>query len=153
MTDWKLPWAAACMCGQVNMRISAPPLIAMACHCRGCQRLTSGPYSLSLMFPAAAFAVEGETVLGGLHRPESPHHFCPHCKNWLFTRISGGELVNMRPTMLEDASWVRPYIESYAPQKLPGVETGAKFSFDEFPPREKYPELMAGFAAERARPR
>lgn len=152
MTDWKLPWSAVCMCGQVKMRISAPPMIAMACHCRGCQKLTSGPSSLSLMFPAVAFTVEGETELGGLHRPVSPHHFCLRCKNWLFTRISGGELVNLGPAMLEDASWVRPYVESYVGEKRPGVETGATYAFDEFPPRERYPELLAGFAAEGAKP-
>jgi hypothetical protein len=136
------------------MRISAPPLAAAACHCKGCQRLTSGPYSLTLMIPPGGFEVtEGEPVLGALHRPESQHHYCPHCKSWLFTTaplLEGG--TNFRPTMLEDASWVVPYVESNVTQKLPGVVTGAKHSFDGFPPPERYEELMAGYAREGVRP-
>ncbi|MBL8543305.1 MAG: GFA family protein [Hyphomonadaceae bacterium] len=154
MSDWKLPWSASCLCGRVKMRVTAPPLVSMACHCRGCQKLTSGPYSLSLLLPAAAFEkLEGETELGGLHREASTHHFCAYCKNWLYTtNIGGGQFVNFRPAMLEDARWVVPYVESYVSEKLPQVVSGAKHSFAEFPPVEAYPELMAGFAREGCRP-
>lgn len=155
MTDWNLPWSAACMCGRVKMRITAPPLIAMACHCRGCQKLTSGPYSLTLMLPASGFDVlEGETELGGLHRAESAHHFCAYCKNWLYTDgFVGGQFVNFRPAMLEDASWVVPYVESWTSEKLPRVSSGAKVSFEGFPPMEQYQPLMEAYAREGSRPR
>lgn len=153
MSDWKLPWNAACLCGRVRMTITAPPIVSMACHCRGCQKLTSGAYSLSLMLPADALHVEGDTEIGGEHRPDQRHHFCPHCKNWLYTAgIAGGQFVNFRPTMLEDASWIVPYVDSYVSEKLPGVISGAKHAFEQFPPPEKYPELMAGYAREGARP-
>lgn len=82
MTEWKLPWSAACQCGGVHMRIAQPPMVAMACHCRSCQRLTSGAYSLTLMIPSQGFEVlDGALAIGGLHRLELAHHFCPHCKN------------------------------------------------------------------------
>ena len=135
------------------MTVSAAPAIAMACHCRGCQKLSGGPYSLTLMIPADGFAAEGETELGGLHRDESPHHHCAHCKNWLFTtNIGGGQFVNFRPTMLDDASWVRPLVESFVGDKLPGVESGARHSFEAFPPREAYGDLMQEFDSEAVRP-
>lgn len=153
MTDWKLPWSASCLCGRVKMRISAAPMVTMACHCRGCQKLTSGPYSLSLMVPAAGLEVEGETEIGGEHRESSVHHFCAYCKNWLYTsNIAGGQFVNFRPTMLDDASWIVPYIESYTSEKLPGVVSGAIHSFEKFPEPHHYPELMAGFAKDGAKP-
>jgi hypothetical protein len=152
MTDWKLPWSASCLCGRVRMRITAPPMIALACHCRGCQKLTGGAYSLSLMLPAAALELEGETEIGALHRPESPYHFCAYCKNWLYTEISNGQLVNVRPALLEDGSWVWPYVESYVGEKLPGVVTGAKHAYAEFPPPSDYPMLMQGFARDGAKP-
>lgn len=153
MNDWKLPWSAACMCGRVKMRITAPPMVSMACHCTGCQKLTSSAYSLSIMLPSAGFEVEGATKIGGLHRAESVHHFCAHCKNWLYTSgIAGGQFVNFRPTMLEDASWVTPLIESYVSEKLPGAQTGAKHSFERFPDPSQYPALMAEFAREGTRP-
>jgi hypothetical protein len=68
------------------MRISAPPVMSAACHCTGCQKLTSGAYSLSLMLPAQGFEVlEGATEIGALHKPDAQHHYCPHCKSWLYT--------------------------------------------------------------------
>jgi hypothetical protein len=153
MTDWNLPWSASCMCGRVRMRISEAPLISMACHCRGCQRLTSGPYSLTLMLPKSGFRVEGETEIGALHKPDMQHHFCAHCKNWVYSdgeRIPG--LVNFRSTMLDDASWVMPFVESNVAERLPGVVSGAKHSYAEFPPPEDYQKLMEGFAREGVRP-
>ncbi|WP_395646489.1 GFA family protein [Terricaulis sp.] len=153
MSDWKLPWDAACLCGQVKMRITAPPMVAMACHCRACQRHSSSAYSLTLMIPADSFeVVEGAPVIGGLHRDQLQHSFCPHCKNWLFTRPQGRPFVNFRPTMLEDASWVQPYVESCVEDRLPGAVTGAKHSFEGFPPADRYADLMEGYAREGAKP-
>lgn len=153
MTNWKLPWSASCLCGRVKMRVTVAPMVTMACHCRGCQKLTSGPYSLSLMLPAAGLDVDGATEIGGEHRESSVHHFCTYCKNWLYTSgIAGGQFVNFRPTMLDDASWIVPYIESYVSEKLPGVVSGAQHSFEKFPEPHQYPELMAGFAREGAKP-
>mgnify|MGYP001204038564 CR=1 FL=1 len=154
MSDWNLPWSAACLCGRVQMRITAPPMIAMACHCTGCQKLTSGPYSLSLMLPAQGFEVlEGATEIGGLHKPEARHHYCAHCKSWLFTTADMLEgMVNFRPTMLEDASWVAPYVEMMTAEKLPSVVTGAQRSYQGWPPPEDYAALMDAYAREGARP-
>ena len=124
MSGWKLPWSAACLCGQVKMRVTAAPVVSMACHCTGCQKLTSGAYSLTLMLPTAGLEVEGETQIGALHRDESKHHYCPRCLSWLYTTSPGLAamgFLNFRPTMLEDASWVVPFIESQTAEKLPGV--------------------------------
>ena len=106
-----------------------------------------------MLIPEEGFElVEGGPVIGGMHREELKHSFCPHCKNWLFTRPQGMPFVNFRPTMLEDASWVEPYAESCVEDRLSGAITGATHSFTGFPPPEKYPELIAGYAREGARP-
>lgn len=153
-TDWKLPWNAACMCGRVKMRVTTPPLVTLACHCTGCQKLTSGAYSLTMMLPASGFEVlEGETAIGGMHTHDLQHHFCTHCKNWLYTtgdRLPG--LVNFRPTMLEDYSWVVPFVDTSVAEKLPGTVSGAKVSFEGFPPADQYESLVEAFAREGARP-
>jgi len=154
MTDWKLPWSASCLCGQVKMRIAAPPIVALACHCTGCQKLTSGPYSLTLMIPEPGFEVtEGKTERGGLHRPEGQQHYCPRCMSWLYTTgpaLQG--LVNFRATMLDDARWVRPFVDTMAAEKLPGVVSGAVRSYAAWPPEADYAELMAAYAQEGTRP-
>ncbi|WP_312780841.1 GFA family protein [Brevundimonas sp.] len=153
MSDWKLPWTGACLCGQVKVRVTEAPVVAAACHCRACQKLTGGAYSLSLMLPASGLSVEGETEIGGLHNPVPEHHFCPSCKNWLFTRgIAGGAFVNVRPSLLDDGGWVVPYADTWTAQSLPGVQSGARVHYPEFPPVEDYAGLMEGYARDGVRP-
>ena len=67
MDEWKLPWEGGCRCGAVRIRVTKPPLLAMACHCTGCQRMSASAFSLTLTLPADGFAVtRGEPVIGGL---------------------------------------------------------------------------------------
>lgn len=152
--DWNLPWSAACLCGEVKMRVTAPPMMSMACHCQGCQKLTGGAYSLTLMIPPGGFEVTaGEPVIGALHRADSQHHYCPRCMSWIFTTapmLQG--ITNLRPTMLDDASWVTPFIDTCVAEGLPNVTSGAKHRFDAYPPPERQGELMAEYAREGARP-
>lgn len=130
------------------MRITKAPLITMACHCRGCQRLTSSAFSLSVGVPADGFEViKGEPVLGGLHGP-TRHFFCPHCMSWMFTRPEGADnFVNVRATLLDDPSWSTPFMETYTSTQLPWVKTPAVHSFPEFPAYEDFGRLIADYAA------
>lgn len=148
MSTLPLPAKGECRCGAVGFAISAPPLLTMACHCIGCQRMSSSAYSLSAAIPSDAFSISrGETVIGGLHGP-SQHHFCAHCMSWLFTRPEGmGWFVNIRPTMLNDTRWFSPFIETFTSEKLPWAETGAAHSYESFPPMEAYEGLVAEYAA------
>lgn len=154
MSGWGLPWTAACLCGGVTMRVTMPPVASAACHCRDCQRLTGGAYSLTLSLHEAGLeVVSGAPVIGGLHRPGLRHHFCPHCHNWLFTKASAMPgFVNLRPTLLEDASWVVPYIETKTAERLPGAMTGAVRSYEEWPPPEDFASIIEGHARDGARP-
>ncbi|MBI1360043.1 MAG: aldehyde-activating protein [Alphaproteobacteria bacterium] len=136
------------MCGEVRMRISAPPMITMACHCTGCQKLSASAFSLSVMVLGAAFEiVKGEPVVGALHG-KNPYMFCPRCKNWLFTRLASAGLVNVRPAMFDIPEWSTPFIESMVREKLPWATTPAKHSFETFPSPEQYGPLMAEYAAQ-----
>jgi len=154
MGDWKLPWTARCRCERVRMTISAPPLMTMACHCRGCQRMTASAYSLSVAVPVEGFAVtEGEPVLGGLQGADR-HHHCPFCKSWLFTRPEGLDfMVNVRASMLDDPSWFEPYVETSRAEGFVWAVTGAKHSFAGIPEAEAFEPLVAEYAQHGARPR
>jgi hypothetical protein len=138
------------MCGEIRMRISAPPMITMACHCKGCQKLSASAFSLTVMVPGAGFAViKGEPEIGALHG-KNPYIFCPRCKNWLFTRLAGADqFVNVRPTMFDVPEWSTPFIESNMAEKLPWAATSAKHGFDRFPSPDQYGPLMAEYAAAR----
>lgn len=143
----KLPLDGVCRCGRVKIRISAPPLITMACHCTGCQRMSGSAYSLSAAIPTEGFAViEGEPVVAGASA-EAGHHFCPHCMTWMFTRPQGLDFfVNVRPTMLEDTSWYSPFIETYTSEKLAWATTPAEHSYEKFPAMEDFEPLLSSYA-------
>jgi hypothetical protein len=154
MSDgWKLPWTGGCRCGRMRFEVTAAPLLASACHCTGCQRMTAGAFSLSLAVPTEGFTViEGEPVIGALHGP-SRHFYCSYCLSWMFTRPQGLDwLVNFRPTMLDDHAWFVPYAELFTDEGLPWARTTAKHSFPGMPPMEAFQQLMEGYAREGARP-
>lgn len=136
-----------CRCGEIQFEVTDAPLITMACHCTGCQRMTASAYSLSELHPSAAFRVTaGEPVLGGL-RADTKHYFCPDCKSWLFSRPDGvGDFVNVRATMMEDVRSFSPFIEFYTDEMLPWATTGAIHSFENFPAADEFPRLLAAYA-------
>jgi hypothetical protein len=149
MAELKLPMSGGCRCGRVRIEITAPPLITMACHCTGCQRMSASAFSLSAAIPTEGFRItKGETAIGGL-RGAGGHHFCPHCMTWMFTRPEGLDFfVNLRPTMLDDASWYVPFVETYTSEKLPWASVPARHSYPRFPPVEDFEGLMQAFAAD-----
>lgn len=153
MTGWNLPWTAACRCERIRMRITGAPIITLACHCHGCQRMTASAFSLSVLVPASGFIVDlGEPVLGGLHGA-ARHFHCGYCKSWLFTRPDGmDDFVNVRATMLDDHRWYAPFVETSTAEALPWAKTGAVHSFSNIPPAEAFGPLVAEFATHGARP-
>jgi hypothetical protein len=142
-----LPAEGGCRCGRVRLKMSAPPLLTMACHCTGCQRMSGSAYSLSAAIPSDAFAITlGEPVIGGMHGA-SRHFFCPHCMSWMFTRPEGLDwFVNLRPTMLDEPGWYTPFIETWTREKLPWASTPAVHSYEALPAMEDYEQLTRDFA-------
>ncbi len=123
--------------------------MTMACHCNGCQRMSSSAFSLTAIFAANTFEVtKGEPVIGGLHGAEAHHFFCAYCMTWMFTRpVALDHIVNVRPTMFDDHAWFAPFVESFTKARLPWAKTGAVHAFEEFPPLEAYEPLMHEFAS------
>jgi len=116
--------------------------------------MSSSAYSLSLAVPTPGFQLlSGEPVVGGLHGA-SKHMFCGYCMTWMFTHPEGIDFfVNLRPTMLDDASWYVPFIETYTDEKLPWVTTPAVHSFAKFPEMSAVEGILGEYAAKGARPR
>ncbi len=140
-----------CRCGRVRFQVTGAPLVTMACHCTGCQRMTASAFSLSSLYPAEAFAIlAGEPVLGGLHG-DTRHFHCDYCKSWLFTRPDGLDaFVNLRTTMLDSPPAAPPFLESYTDEALPWAATGASYSYPKFPSPESFGTLIAAYAESHA---
>jgi hypothetical protein len=69
--------------------------------------------------------------------------------SWMFTRPEGFDMfVNVRPTMLDDATWFSPFIETFTSEKLTWATTPAVHSYETFPPFDAYETLTRDYAAQ-----
>ena len=152
METWKLPWDGGCRCGATRIRVTKPPLLTIACHCAGCQKMSASAYSLSVAVSASGFEIlEGEPVLGGKGR--DMHHFCPLCMTWMYTRPPGFDwLVNVRAPVLDAHLWVVPFMEVYTGEGYAWAKTPARHSFPGEPDPDGWKALIDAFAAEGVRP-
>ena len=142
-----LPIEGSCRCECMRFSVSAAPVITMACHCTGCQKMSSSAFSLSALIPASGFTVtQGCPVIGGMQGVDR-HYFCPHCMSWLFTRPHGiDEFVNVRAALLDNASGYVPFMETWTREKLPWASTPAVESFAQLPEPQEFPRLMQAYA-------
>lgn len=154
MDGWSLPWEGGCRCGEVRLRVTKPPLLAGACHCSGCQKMSASAFSLTLTLPADGLeVVAGEPVIGGTHHPQQHHFHCPRCKSWMFTRADGFDwFVNLRPSTLDEHGWFAPFVDLWTSEKLAWAETGAPHAFETTPEMDAWEGLMKGYADQGARP-
>lgn len=138
----------SCRCGQVAFEVRSQPVMTSACHCVGCQKMSSSAFSLTALFPAEAFFItRGSPVIGGMHG-SIRHYFCPHCLSWLFTRPGESDaFIGVRSSLLDQPQRYAPFMETWVREKLPWANTGARVSYDAFPDPQDYPALMAEFTA------
>lgn len=138
----KPPFQGACLCESVQVRVTAPPLLTVACHCRDCQKFTASAYSLTTMFPSAAFSCTGELVTGGLGRNGRTHYFCASCLNFVYSQIEGANhRINLRTSILSNAGMFVPFMEMMTTEKMPWAHVPVVHSYSSFPKTAK--ELQA----------
>lgn len=152
MTMTQFPVEGGCRCGRVRFRLAAPPLMEMACHCRGCQRMSASAFSTTLMVAADKFTLlQGETEIGGIHGDQGHHHHCSWCKSWIYTEaVAHPESIYVRATLLDDPYWFAPWAETQTAEKLAWAVTGAQRSFARFP--EEFETLVCDYRAARSWP-
>lgn len=128
-------------------------MIAAACHCRGCQKMTGSAFSLSSLYPLDRFEViDGEAVRGGLGEGMAYHHMCPACLSWTYTTFDGGPpFVNIRSTLLDDPAGDPPFIDNYVSEKLEYAQTGAPHGYEKFMSEADFEQRLAEYAAWRER--
>ncbi len=110
--------------------------------------MSGSAFSTTLILPADALEItSGEPVLGGMHAADLAHYHCDWCKSWVFTRPPAEYgIVNVRATMLDDATWFAPFMETCTSEKLPWAQTGAPHGYAQFPDPSEFPKLIQAFA-------
>ncbi|MEO9517584.1 GFA family protein [Shimia sp.] len=144
----KPPFEGACLCGSVQVKVTAAPLLTFACHCRDCQKLCSSAFSLSVMFPSDDVHCSGELITGGLGSNGRTHYFCKSCLNFVYSQIDGAEhRINLRTSVLLDAASFEPFVELMTDEKLPWTSVPATHSFSQVPTSlDELQALMDDFA-------
>ncbi|RDW73598.1 hypothetical protein BP5796_07040 [Coleophoma crateriformis] len=82
------PAAGSCSCGAVKITFDTTPEVTVICHCTQCQKMTSGPFTTSVIIELDKLKVDGETktytsMKTGSGLP-SYSHFCPVCGTMLY---------------------------------------------------------------------
>ena len=143
------PITGACLCGAVQVTLTAAPLLTLACHCRGCQKLTASAFSLTTMFPRDAFSCTGAVIKGGLGTGGRAHYFCKSCLNFVYSQIEGApQRINLRTSVLDDAASFDPFVEVITDEKIPWANVPAVHSYARYPESyEGLQTLMNAYAA------
>ncbi len=125
-----------CRCGEMRYRVSGAPKFIFACHCTDCQRFSASAFSLGMIYEEAQFeltqGVAREWAKTGSSGKPSVNYTCPTCATWLYTRPqSHPGLAVVRPSSLDDHSWVRPIAQIYTRSALPWAVLPTGFTYDE----------------------
>ena len=113
-----------CSCGALRYRLTAPPLIVHACHCRDCQRITGSAFVINLWiegeFVESTSGAPRSCTLKGGSGKDHDVFFCATCGTYLWSRYHGvpGDSLFVRAGTLDDASEIGPDVHIYTQTKL-----------------------------------
>ncbi|MBT8154597.1 GFA family protein [Epibacterium ulvae] len=130
----KPPFSGACLCGAAQVRVTAEPLLTLACHCRDCQKLSASAFSLTVMVPQDSFTCSGDLIVGGRKSDGRVHYFCASCLNFVYSQIgTGSGRINLRSSVLKEAALFAPFVELMTEEKQPWVSLPVQHSFARYP--------------------
>jgi hypothetical protein len=120
----EFPVTGGCQCGAVQYRVIGAPLAVYRCHCKDCQRLSGGAWSMSM--PIARERVELLAgTLKGYDKPADSGRVvrilaCERCGTnvWNEPLAASGMLV-VKPGTLDDAGWAAPIGNIWTDSALP----------------------------------
>lgn len=120
-----------CACGAIRYKLAEPPLIAHACHCRDCQRITGSAFVINLWierkFVEAAGQKPKSFKLAGGSGQTHEVFFCGDCGTYVWSRYYGapGDALFVRAGTLDRPEAVKPDVHIFTRSKLPWLELPA----------------------------
>jgi len=81
------PIEASCQCGQVTYKLHKAPNKVFACHCTECQKLSTGPFSVTAIVSASDIEFRGELKEWSRIAESGNKNnamFCPQCGNRVY---------------------------------------------------------------------
>jgi hypothetical protein len=116
------PLTGSCQCGSVRYTLAKKPKVAVVCHCTECQKVSSGPFSISMIVNRADLAIEGELKefdrpidSGGMARC----FFCPTCSNRIYHDSGASESEVRLKCRPDDARAIKPLAQIWTRSRQP----------------------------------
>lgn len=116
-----------CLCGAVRYRLTAPPLIVHACHCRDCQKLSGSAFALNIWIEKSCVEADHSLprsvmLTAGSGKPHEAF-FCAACSTHLWSKYHAapGDTVLLRVGTLDHPERVTPDVHIFTRSKLPWV--------------------------------
>lgn len=118
------PIRAECQCGQCGYTLHNAPLKVLACHCQECQKIATGPISVT-----ALVAAEDVTFFGDLSDWQrgsdsgniNAAKFCPGCGNRIYHYNPEDTSIlklKLKPVGMDDDSVFAPSVQVWTCEKL-----------------------------------
>ncbi len=115
------PYAGACFCGAVELRVTGQPTAMGYCHCRSCRSWSGGPVNAFSLWPPEAVRVTkgAEHVATYAKTPMSERQYCRLCGGHLMARHPPLELVDVFAATIPDLPFAPAVHVNYAETVLP----------------------------------
>jgi hypothetical protein len=117
-----------CACARVRYRLTAPPLIVHACHCRDCQRLTGSAFALNIWIEKDCVEADHALLKSFMLTAGSgkPHEvfFCGECTTHLWSKYhaAAGDTLMVRAGTLDHPEMIAPDVHIFTRSKLPWLD-------------------------------
>ena len=83
-----------CLCGQITIQVTGPPVTTGYCHCKTCRTWHAAPVNAYASWPNEAVRItDGEGLLENYRGRRSNRHWCRHCGSGLLNRLDNGRTV------------------------------------------------------------
>ncbi|WP_207308795.1 GFA family protein [Marinobacter caseinilyticus] len=118
------PIEASCQCGQVRYKLLQPPVKVIACHCKECQKLATGPFSVTAIMPASHIEFTGEMKEWSRLADSGNTNtatFCPNCGTRIYHyNPADPEVIKLKlkPVGLTDDKVFEPTAHLWVSEKL-----------------------------------
>ncbi len=94
MSPSAVTYEGSCLCGQIRIQVTGPPISAGYCHCKTCRVWHAAPLNAYATWPDKAVHItEGEELLESYQDRRSNRHWCSHCGSGLLNRLANDRTV------------------------------------------------------------
>ena len=118
------PIEGSCQCGQVTYTLTEAPKMVIACHCTECQKLSTGPFSVTAVVATNAIEFNGELKEWSRiadNGNKNNAKFCSGCGNRVYHFNPDEQStvkLKLKPVHMTDASIFEPTVHVWASEKL-----------------------------------